>query len=120
MPQAKETFSQIRKNFLEKLNFAKAKGLLPVVIQDYLTNQVLMLAFMNLEALVKTLEIGETHFWSRSKNKLWRKGETSGNFQKVKEILVDCDADSLLIKVEQIGGIACHTGKKSCFYKNLQ
>ena len=110
---------KIDKKLLSQLDFTKLHDLLPVIIQDYQTKEVLMLAFMNQEALKKTLEIGETHFWSRSRQKLWHKGETSGHFQKVKEIWFDCDNDSLLVLVEQIGEIACHTGKKSCFYKKL-
>ncbi len=108
------------KNGLKKiLNFKKLKGLIPVVIQDYKSQEILMLAFMNQEALDKTLETRETYFWSRSKKKLWHKGETSGHIQKVLEIWMDCDNDSLLIKIKQIGGIACHTGKRSCFYKRV-
>lgn len=91
-------------------------GLIPVIIQDYQDNVVLMQAYMNKEALEKTLATGQTWFYSRSRQNLWHKGETSGHFQKVKEIFVDCDQDCLLIKVEQVGGIACHTGKRSCFF----
>lgn len=94
------------------------KGLVPAVIQEYESGEVLMLAYMNRESLEKTIDSGKTWFWSRSRNKLWNKGETSGHFQKVKSISVDCDGDTLLIKVEQIGA-ACHTGNKTCFYRNL-
>ena len=94
------------------------KGLIPAIIQDVKSSEVLTLAYMNLESLKKTLETGKTWFFSRSRQKLWNKGETSGHFQNVKEIKYDCDADSLLIKVEQIG-VACHTGEKSCFYRSL-
>lgn len=94
------------------------RGLIPAVIQDHANNQVLMVAYMNEESLRKTLETGLTHFWSRSRKKLWKKGETSGNFQHVKEAYYDCDADTLLFKVEQIGA-ACHTGNRSCFYRKL-
>jgi len=94
------------------------QGLIPVIIQDINTNEVLMLAYMNEVSLEKTLETKETWFWSRSRNKIWHKGETSGHFQHVKEIHHDCDADCLLIKVEQIG-VACHTGNKSCFYTQV-
>ena len=112
--------TQTKKALLSDLDFAKLNGLIPVIVQDYQSAQILMLAFMNQEAFAKTLETGETHFWSRTRTKIWHKGETSGHLQKVKEILVDCDNDSVLIKVEQVGGIACHTGTKSCFNKNLK
>ena len=95
------------------------KGLVPAIIQDYKNNEVLMLAYMNEESLKKTLSTGTTWFWSRSRNEYWNKGATSGNFQYVKEIKVDCDEDTILIKVEQIGP-ACHTGSKSCFYKDIR
>jgi len=94
--------------------------LVPAVIQDEKTKQVLMLAYMNEESLNKTLETGTTWFWSRSRKKLWNKGETSGNKQVVKEIYADCDCDALLITVEQTGEAACHTGNYSCFYKSLK
>ncbi|MDP4092991.1 MAG: bifunctional phosphoribosyl-AMP cyclohydrolase/phosphoribosyl-ATP diphosphatase HisIE [Bacillota bacterium] len=94
------------------------KGLVPAIIQDHTTNKVLMMAYMNREAVEKTLETGKTHFWSRSRNKLWLKGETSGHFQTVKTIFVDCDNDTLLIKVEQVEA-ACHTGHFSCFYRQI-
>jgi len=99
---------------ISELNFNE-QGLLPVVIQDYQTGQVLMLAYANAEALRLTLDTGLTHFWSRSRNKIWNKGEESGNKQKVKEIYLDCDKDTILITVEQ-KGVACHTGKPTCFY----
>jgi len=95
-----------------------SNGLIPVIIQDWKTGDVLMLAYMNEESLNKTIETGFTHFWSRSRNKLWKKGETSGNEQIVKEISYDCDNDTLLIKAEQ-KGVACHTGNRSCFYSEL-
>jgi phosphoribosyl-AMP cyclohydrolase len=93
-----------------------AEGLIPAVIQEFQTGQVLMVAYMNEVSLKKTLESGETVFWSRSRKALWKKGETSGNIQKVQEMLIDCDEDTLLIKVEQKNG-ACHTGHRSCFYR---
>lgn len=93
-------------------------GLITAIIQDVQTNEVLMVAYMNNEALLKTLESGVTHFWSRSRKKLWLKGESSGHVQSVKGIYVDCDGDALLVKVEQKGG-ACHTGYRSCFYRRL-
>jgi phosphoribosyl-AMP cyclohydrolase len=99
-------------------------GLIAAIAQDYKTNEVLMIAWMNKEALSKTLKTKKAHYWSRSRNKLWMKGEESGNIQKVKEIYIDCDMDAVLMKVEQIGHAACHTGYRSCFYrkigKNLQ
>jgi phosphoribosyl-AMP cyclohydrolase len=94
------------------------KGLIPAIIQHYSSGQVLMLAYMNRESFEKTLETGTTWFFSRSRNKLWNKGETSGHFQYVKSISFDCDGDTLLIKVDQLGP-ACHTGSRSCFYKNI-
>ena len=93
-------------------------GLVPAIVQDVVSGEVLMLAYMNAESLKKTQETGETWFWSRSRKSLWHKGETSGNVQKVKEIYYDCDEDALLIKVEPQGP-ACHTGERSCFYRKL-
>jgi len=106
------------KNFISNLKFDES-GLIPAVIQDYKNNEVLMVAFMNGEAIRKTLSTGKAHFYSRSRKKLWLKGETSGHIQKVKEIRFDCDADCILVKVQQIGG-ACHTGYRSCFYRKLK
>lgn len=100
------------------LDFEKGKGLIPVVTQDFRSKKVLMVAYTNEEALKKTLQTGYAHYWSRSRNKLWKKGETSGNVQKVKKILVDCDYDTLLFLVEQKGN-ACHTGEKTCFHSKL-
>ncbi|MDD5270703.1 MAG: phosphoribosyl-AMP cyclohydrolase [Candidatus Omnitrophica bacterium] len=94
-------------------------GLIPAVIQDYANNEVLMVAYMNDVAVRKTIETKRAHFYSRSRKKLWLKGESSGHVQKVKEIRFDCDADCLLVKVEQVGG-ACHTGYRSCFYRKLK
>ena len=96
-----------------------ANGLIPAVVQDAGTNQVLMLAYMNLESLQRTIETKETHFWSRSRQELWHKGATSGNIQKVVEVRVDCDADALLIRVYPAGP-ACHTGKQTCFYRDYK
>jgi len=101
-----------------KLKFDE-KGLIPAIIQDEATKDILMLAYMNEESLQKTLETGKTTFWSRSRQQLWLKGETSGHYQLVKEIWYDCDEDTLLIKVEQIGNVACHTGERSCFFRKL-
>ncbi|MCC6613578.1 MAG: phosphoribosyl-AMP cyclohydrolase [Anaerolineae bacterium] len=95
------------------------RGLVATVVQDATTRQVLMVAYMSRESLEKTLEIGETVFWSRSRAKLWHKGETSGNIQRVREIFVDCDGDTLLVLVDPAGP-ACHTGEVSCFYRNLE
>jgi len=95
------------------------KGLIPVIVQDWQKNDVLMLAYMNRESLEKTLATKEMWYWSRSRQQLWHKGETSGHIQKVKELYYDCDADTLLAKVEQIGDIACHTGNRSCFFRKL-
>jgi len=94
------------------------KGLVPAIVQDAETNEVLMLAYINAESLRLTLEKGETVFWSRSRGELWHKGATSGNLQRVVEIRVDCDADALLIRV-QPAGPTCHTGERSCFYRNI-
>ncbi len=95
------------------------QGLIPAIVQDVKSNEVLMLAYMNKASLEKTIETGKTHFWSRSRQEYWMKGETSGNVQIVKEILYDCDGDTLLIKVEQTGSGACHTGKRTCFYRKV-
>ena len=105
------------KKFIARLKFDKT-GLIPAIIQDYKSGEVLMMAYMNRESLRRTISTGKTHFYSRSRKTLWLKGETSGHIQKVKEIRFDCDADCLLIKVEQKGG-ACHTGYRSCFYRKL-
>ncbi len=102
------------------LNFNKINGLVPAIVQDYETGEVLMLAFMNQAAWEATLSTGKATYFSRSRQKLWIKGETSGNFQIIKEILVDCDEDTVLLKVEQRGGAACHTGYRSCFYRKME
>ena len=94
-------------------------GLIPAIVQDANTKVVLMMAYMNAESLQLTLERGETYFWSRSRSELWHKGETSGNIQRVVQIFVDCDADTLLIQVQPFGP-ACHTGKRTCFYRHLK
>lgn len=103
---------------IEELDFAKGNGMIPVIVQEVHSKEVLMLAYTNMEALKKTLETGYAHYWSRSRQKLWMKGETSGNTQKVIEIRADCDLDSLLYIVEQKGN-ACHTGEKTCFHSRL-
>lgn len=96
------------------------QGLVPAIAQDARTGEVLMFAFMNREALEKTAQIGEAVYWSRSRRKLWHKGEESGHTQQVVAIRTDCDKDVVLLKIEQTGGIACHTGRKSCFYNELE
>src|SRR3989344_2620519 len=98
-----------------RLDFKKGNGLIPAIIQDFITGEVLMLGFMNEESFNKTLETNLVYFYSRSRKKLWLKGEESGNKLKVKEIFIDCDNDSLLIKVELVGRAVCHTGARSCF-----
>ena len=103
---------------LENVDFEKGNGLVPTIVQDHKTKEVLMLAYMNKESLKKTLEGDTTWFYSRSRNELWNKGATSGHFQYVKEIKIDCDNDTILILVEQVGA-ACHTGNKTCFYRDL-
>lgn len=101
-----------------KIDFEKNEGLVPVVVQDIDTNEVLMLAYMNEDALKLTQKTGYAHYFSRSRNKIWKKGESSGNTQEVKDILVDCDNDTILLKVKQ-NGVACHTGRKSCFFTKI-
>lgn len=102
------------------IDFKKQDGLVPVIAQDYETGEVLMLAFMNQETWELTLKTGVVHYWSRSRKKVWKKGESSGNVQEVKEIRVDCDNDTLLIKVNQIGKAACHEGYRSCFFRVIK
>ncbi len=97
-----------------------AQGLVPAIAQDAVTGEVLMFAWMNREALALTAETGHAVYWSRSRGRLWRKGEESGHAQKVLELRVDCDKDVVLLKIEQIGGIACHTGRRSCFFNRLE
>jgi phosphoribosyl-AMP cyclohydrolase len=97
-----------------------ADGLVPAIAQDASTNEVLMLAYMNRESLARTLETGDAHYYSRSRQSLWKKGETSGHIQHVKELRLDCDGDTILMKIEQVGGIACHTGRRRCFFNRLE
>ncbi len=101
-------------------NFAKGDGLIPAIVQDAESGEVLMLAYMNKPSWEKTLQTGKATYWSRSRQTLWIKGESSGNFQSVKNIFIDCDNDTILLQVEQIGKAACHTGYKSCFYRKLE
>ncbi|MBW2382074.1 MAG: phosphoribosyl-AMP cyclohydrolase [Deltaproteobacteria bacterium] len=106
-------------DFTSLLDFSKAGGLVTAIAQDATSDEILMVANMNEEAFRRTLETGEVVYWSRSRSKLWHKGEESGNVQKVKGLYIDCDGDVVLIKVEQIGGAACHTGRRSCFFRRL-
>ena len=105
-------------DWLDKVNWPE-NGLVPAVAQEAGSGRVLNLAWMNREALQKTVETGEAHYWSRSRSKLWHKGEESGHVQKVTSVRLDCDEDVILLEVEQRGGIACHTGRKSCFFQRL-
>ena len=106
-------------DWLEKINWAE-NGLVPAIAQDARSGRVLTLAWMNRDALARTVETGEAHYWSRSRAKLWRKGEQSGHVQKVKSLRLDCDEDVILLEVEQEGGIACHTGRESCFFRRFE
>jgi phosphoribosyl-AMP cyclohydrolase len=105
-------------SWLNKVNWAQG-GLVPAVAQETASGRVLTLAWMNREALQKTVQTGEAHYWSRSRGKIWHKGEESGHVQKVETIRLDCDEDVILLEVEQVGGIACHTGRHSCFFQQL-
>ena len=105
--------------FIDNLHFDQ-NGLIPAIAQDWVDGSILMMAWMNKESITKTLESGEVHYWSRSRNELWHKGKTSGHFQILKGIRADCDSDTILISIEQVGSIACHTGKRSCFFKDLE
>jgi len=109
----------VTENWLNRVNWS-ADGLVPAIAQDVSTGRVLMVAWMNREALKRTAESGEAVYWSRSRKKLWHKGEESGHFQKVKELRLDCDNDVVLLQIEQLGGIACHTGRESCFFSKLE
>jgi phosphoribosyl-AMP cyclohydrolase len=103
-----------------RLDFEKCGGLVPTIVQDFESGEVLMLAFMNEEAWKETLRTGKATYWSRTRQELWIKGKTSGNVQQVKEIRIDCDDDTILLKVDQVGGAACHTGYRSCFFKKVE
>jgi phosphoribosyl-AMP cyclohydrolase len=105
--------------WLNKVNWSE-DGLVPAIAQDAASGDILMVAWMNREALKQTVELGEAVYWSRSRKKLWHKGEESGHTQKVKEVRLDCDEDVVLLKIEQVGGIACHTGRRSCFFQLLE
>jgi len=102
------------------LDFEKQGGLIPAVAQDWQSGEVLMLAYMNRESFEETVRTGRACYFSRSRNKLWRKGEESGNVQLVREIRIDCDADAVVLRIDQIGGAACHTGHRSCFYRKVE
>ena len=106
-------------NWEQVIDFDKAGGMVPVITQDEDTGEVLMMAYMNHEAFTETLRTGRACYFSRSRNRLWRKGEESGNVQEVRGVYVDCDADTLLLKVRQIGGAACHEGYPSCFFRRV-
>ena len=101
-------------------DFAKGGGLIPVIVQSADTLEVLMLAYMNELAFAETVRTGEAHYWSRSRNELWHKGGTSGHVQKIKALRLDCDDDALVLLVEQVGGAACHTGRRSCFFREMK
>ena len=105
---------------MDTLDFAKGGGLLPAIAQDHRTGEVLMMAYINEASWRKALETGQAHYWSRSRNQLWLKGESSGHVQMIKEILVDCDGDTVIFKVEQLGGAACHKGYASCFFRKVE
>jgi phosphoribosyl-AMP cyclohydrolase len=109
----------MKDDWLNKINWAQ-DGLVPAVAQETGSGRVLTVAWMNREALGKTVASGEVHYWSRSRRKLWRKGEESGHVQKLKSVRLDCDEDAIVLEVEQVGGIACHTGRHSCFFQRLE
>ena len=109
----------MKDDWLDKVNWAH-DGMVPAVAQESGSGKVLTVAWMNREALGKTVASGEAHYWSRSRGRLWRKGESSGHVQKVRAIRIDCDEDVILLEVEQTGGIACHTGRHSCFFRRLE
>jgi phosphoribosyl-AMP cyclohydrolase len=111
---------QLDQDLKDIVDFTKGNGLVTAIAQDAASGEILMVANMNEESLARTLELGEAVYWSRSRQKLWHKGEESGNVQKVRELYLDCDGDAVLIKVEQIGGAACHTGKRSCFFRKVE
>jgi len=104
---------------MKEPDFDKGDGLVPAIVQDAETKEILMMAYMNRQSWDATLKTGKATYWSRSRQKLWLKGESSGNVQLVKGILIDCDNDTILLQVEQLGGAACHTGHRSCFYRKL-
>jgi phosphoribosyl-AMP cyclohydrolase len=105
---------------IDAIDFAKGGGLVTAIAQDHETGEILMVAYMNEESFRRTIEIGEVVYWSRSRNELWHKGESSGNTQKLVSLSIDCDGDAILLKVVQRGGAACHTGKRNCFFRRLE
>ena len=105
-------------SWIENLKYDE-KGLIPAIAQDYQDGAILMMAWMNRQALELTISTGEVHYWSRSRQELWHKGATSGHIQKLKQLYYDCDRDVILVKIEQVGGIACHTGERSCFFTEV-
>jgi phosphoribosyl-AMP cyclohydrolase len=111
--------AKVKTTWLSDINF-DSSGLIPAIAQDLDNNRILMLAWMNEEALLETVNTGKAVYWSRSRNRLWRKGEESGNEQLISEIRLDCDSDVIILQVEQVGQIACHTGRNSCFYRVLK
>ena len=108
------------KNVSTAIDFDKGGGVVPVITQDFASRQVLMVAYMNQEAFAETVATGRACYYSRSRNKLWRKGEESGNVQEVQAVFIDCDADTILLKVHQVGGAACHEGYASCFFRKVE
>ncbi|MDH4121052.1 MAG: phosphoribosyl-AMP cyclohydrolase [Deltaproteobacteria bacterium] len=104
----------------QPLDFSKGGGMIPAIVQDWQTHEVLMVAYLNEEAFRLTQETGKMHYYSRSRNRLWMKGESSGHVQEVKEILVDCDQDAVVFKIHQVGGAACHEGYNSCFFRKME
>ncbi len=117
-PTTPEPGGHLRGDWLDAVHFDR-DGLVPAIAQDAATQRILMVAWMNREALLETAATGRAVYWSRSRGRLWRKGEESGHFQRVREVRLDCDADVILLKIEQEGGIACHTGRESCFFQRL-
>lgn len=105
--------------WIEQLKF-DPRGLIPAIAQDHKDGAVLMMAWMNRESIERTLDSGEAHYWSRSRQELWHKGATSGHIQKVKSIAYDCDGDTILLKIDQVGDVACHTGARSCFFNQVR
>jgi phosphoribosyl-AMP cyclohydrolase len=106
-------------DLLDPIDFDKNGGLVTAIAQDHSTGEILMVAFMNEESFRLTVETGSVVYWSRSRKKLWRKGEESGNVQKLKSLYIDCDGDAVLMQVEQVGGAACHTGRRNCFFRKV-
>ncbi len=113
------TQTPLNQAYLDQVRWS-SDGLIPAIAQDFQTHEILMMAWMNREALALTVTEQRAIYWSRSRQKLWRKGEESGHIQSIKEIRIDCDEDVIILTVEQLGGIACHTGRRSCFYRQLQ